>query len=802
LVSLLDEDQVIDAERFPNFASFSRQATWYRNATSVSESTPHSLPAIVGGRYPSPDDHRLPTAHDYPNSLFTLLAGSYDFNVIEAVTELCPRSLLSRLPPPRSRLFTWCSDLAIIYLHALLPPRLADDLPSVSHSWRNFAAGSQPLALGEPKASFEVYLERITGADRALHFLHVNLPHYPWVYLPSGRQYSLYEDQIEGVAGTDETGDDPDTWTTDEWLVAQSYQRHLLQVGMVDRLLGQLLDKLRAVEIFDSALVVVTADHGTSFEPGQPRRLTTRANYPEILGVPLFIKAPHQEDGITDDRNVETVDILPTVAELLGESLPWEADGRSLVDRSGPERPQKVLVSDLGAKLLFDAHLELGPALARKLQWFGSGSWDGVFLQGLEPGLAAIQEEAVDAPITCRIEHEAFFSNVDLDAPVVLTHVTGSVSRPEGPKGASFLPLEIVIKVNGRIAAATRTRQVRGEERFSAVISDRDLVPGRNHLELLAVVEGPNGRRLQPLAGQPTPFSWGTRLSFGAGGNGIAFRGRGWSAPDLDFVWSDGPLSELVLPATGPGSPVTLTARLKAFLPRQLPRQRIRVLVNRQLAGEWILEGDAFEDVSLIIPERLFSELEQTVLTFETPDATSPKALGLSDDIRSLGFCLNSITLDRATNVRRYEWGEVLRFGTEGNAQPFQTSGWAVPEPGISWNDGGRAILDLLVSRPTTKPLTLRASLKPFIAGSRKEQRVRVIANGEQIGEWRLRTDDFRSVSARIPARLIKEQRVRLVFETPDATSPAELGVSPDERRLAIALESLQLIEGIWVGPR
>jgi hypothetical protein len=220
------------------------------------------------------------------------------------------------------------------------------------------------------------------------------------------------------------------------------------------------------------------------------------------------------------------------------------------------------------------------------------------------------------------------------------------------------------------------------------------------------------------------------------------------------------------------------------------------------LAGEWILEGDAFEDVSLIIPERLFSELEQTVLTFETPDATSPKALGLSDDIRSLGFCLNSITLDRATNVRRYEWGEVLRFGTEGNAQPFQTSGWAVPEPGISWNDGGRAILDLLVSRPTTKPLTLRASLKPFIAGSRKEQRVRVIANGEQIGEWRLRTDDFRSVSARIPARLIKEQRVRLVFETPDATSPAELGVSPDERRLAIALESLQLIEGIWVGPR
>jgi hypothetical protein len=792
LVSLLDENRMIDAGRFPSFAWFSQHATWYRNASTVSESTPHSLPAIVGGRYPSPEQGRLPNARDYPESLFALLGGSYDFNVIEAVTELCPRSLLTGLPHRRARLSTWFSDLAVVYLHALLPTVLSEGLPSISHTWRNFAAGGKPSVLGEPKASFEAYLGRITGGDRALHFLHVNLPHYPWVYLPSGRQYSLYEDQIEAVAGTDETAATPDTWTTEEWLVAQSYQRHLLQVGMVDWLLGRLLSRLREEGVLDSAVVVVTADHGVSFQPGQPRRLTTPDNHPEILGVPLFIKAPHQDVGFIDDRNVETIDILPTVAELLGESLPWETDGHSLVGLSGPERPHKVLVADHGPRLEFDASLDLQPALFRKLEWFGSGSWDSVYMRDLELARAPVEKTQDAVPIGYRIEREAFFRNVDLNAPLVLTHITGLIRRPAP---APFRPLQLAVKVNGTLAAATRTRLVRGEERFSAVISDQHLVAGRNRLELFSVREAPDGRRLRLLAGERSVFDWGEKLDFGSEGKGTEFRSRGWSAPEADFVWSNGLLSELVLPATAPGAPVMLTARLKAFVSKQLPRQRIRVLINGQVAGEWLLEADEFRDLNLLIPNSFFGDPAQTVVTFETPDATSPKALGLSDDIRVLGFCLHSMTLERAVNVPGYEWGEVLKFGSENDLKPLQSSGWAVPEAGFTWNDGTRATVDLLIGRPTDKSVTLQAFLKPFLAGTRKEQRVRVIANGEPVDEWNLRIDDFQAVITTIPAKLLKQPVVRLVFETPDAVSPAELGVGVDERRLAIALATLRLTE-------
>ena len=56
------------------------------------------------------------------------------------------------------------------------------------------------------------------------------------------------------------------------WLVKVSYQRHLLQLGLADRLLGELLARLRRLELYRDALVVVVADHGIGFHLGVERR--------------------------------------------------------------------------------------------------------------------------------------------------------------------------------------------------------------------------------------------------------------------------------------------------------------------------------------------------------------------------------------------------------------------------------------------------------------------------------------------------------------------------------------------------
>ena len=72
--SVMDGEERIDAGRYPSFAALARDATWYRRATTVAETTYDAVPAILTGRYPRPDG--LPHAIDYPHSLFTLLAGT------------------------------------------------------------------------------------------------------------------------------------------------------------------------------------------------------------------------------------------------------------------------------------------------------------------------------------------------------------------------------------------------------------------------------------------------------------------------------------------------------------------------------------------------------------------------------------------------------------------------------------------------------------------------------------------------------------------------------------------------------
>ena len=98
----------------------------------------------------------------------------------------------------------------------------------------------------------------------------------------------------------------------------------------MDRDLGLLIRHLRRAGLFDRALIAVVADHGYAFEVGvKDRRQVTESNIAQIAPVPFFVKAPGQRRGRIDDRLVRTVDMLPTIADLLGVRIPWPHDGRS-----------------------------------------------------------------------------------------------------------------------------------------------------------------------------------------------------------------------------------------------------------------------------------------------------------------------------------------------------------------------------------------------------------------------------------------------------------------------------------------
>src|SRR4029079_18433608 len=72
---LMKPDGGLDAERYPGFAELASKSTWYRNATTVHDSTVKSIPAMLDGRWPS--NLRRPLVADHPVNLFTLLRRRY-----------------------------------------------------------------------------------------------------------------------------------------------------------------------------------------------------------------------------------------------------------------------------------------------------------------------------------------------------------------------------------------------------------------------------------------------------------------------------------------------------------------------------------------------------------------------------------------------------------------------------------------------------------------------------------------------------------------------------------------------------
>jgi len=109
----------------------------------------------------------------------------------------------------------------------------------------------------------------------------------------------------------------------------RGYQRHLLQVGFVDRLLGQVLDRLQQTGLYERSLILLTSDHGICFRYGELRRDVTKSNAIDLLPVVLMMKLPGEKKGGVNDRNVENPLIFyPRLLILCISRFPGRRMGR------------------------------------------------------------------------------------------------------------------------------------------------------------------------------------------------------------------------------------------------------------------------------------------------------------------------------------------------------------------------------------------------------------------------------------------------------------------------------------------
>jgi hypothetical protein len=502
-ISLMDARKEIDAASYPSFGRLAATSTWYRNATTVADGTFVAVPAILAGQSPAP---RLPTSRQYPRSVFTLLGGSYDVHALEPITHVCPTQICARSPaePTAARLRSLASDLGIVEGHLLLPADLAAGLPPIDRDYEDFGAEDRavqasraadlaaPPAQGAPPlAGDDVFAGRLRDAERfvqsvgpqgarpPLYVGHFEVPHVPWRLLPSGHQYPVEGPSLPGL--TDQT------WTRNRYLVHQAMGRHMLQLGYADRLLGRLIQRLEEVGLWDRALVVVTADHGVGLRPGGSRRPVTTADFPGIAGVPLFVKAPQQRSAAVDDGPARTIDILPTIAAVVG-APGYAGDGVPLTTSRPATAPsvrngRRARLIGIGGLDAFVSARDAELARQRRILPRGLAS---VFDLGPNPRLLGRRLSALrirSSPERAHIDGAAAFARVTPRSGVLPVYVTGQLTR----KARNSRPLAVA--VNGRIRAVGRSYASGGDQRFSMLIPPSTLRPGRNAIEVLAVLD-------------------------------------------------------------------------------------------------------------------------------------------------------------------------------------------------------------------------------------------------------------------------------------------------------------------------
>lgn len=102
-------------------------------------------------------------------------------------------------------------------------------------------------------------------------------------------------------------------------------------VAYTDAQIGRLLHALEQNGLQENTIIIVVADHGEEFmEHGRWGHWENNL-YDEVLRVPLIIHLPTSQGTCVVERQVRTLDLMPTILELCGGLSLDGMEGRSLV---------------------------------------------------------------------------------------------------------------------------------------------------------------------------------------------------------------------------------------------------------------------------------------------------------------------------------------------------------------------------------------------------------------------------------------------------------------------------------------
>ena len=497
--TLVDANDELDTERYPGFAELAKNATWFKNAYTVYDSTERAQPAIMDGNLPEkdqpadplgpPEQHLHAVRQEPPDERER---GGHLGLLARPLRGHAPRGVVRQpdlldVRGPRARL----AARGLAAGHRERPGQRVRELGELRRQRRRGGGRARPPRSVNTRSNlnggravrFQEWIDNIVPGRRpALNFKHTLMPHVPWQYLPSGKRYrKAPNDVIPGLSNQsfEDTGQ-----------LNVLLQRHFLQTGFADLELQHLWKHLKDEGLWDDSLIVVAADHGVAFPHARERRRLSRENARRrSRRCRSSSRRPTRRTGKTDDAWVETIDILPTIFDILNLDPRVKMDGRSAFSDEVQNRDElRILIRNSFEVLRIPADTftrERRAIIDRNQRLFGSGA-DGperLYEIGPNPELIGQPASAAGEELDVDLSYQRDYGNVGADPLYVPVHVVGRVNGPDRH------PRDIAVAVNGTIHAVGNTFKLAvGDdgELVSVIVPESAFQKGRNRVQVFA----------------------------------------------------------------------------------------------------------------------------------------------------------------------------------------------------------------------------------------------------------------------------------------------------------------------------
>jgi len=123
--------------------------------------------------------------------------------------------------------------------------------------------------------------------------------------------------------------DIPDTGKISDKKAKELKRAYYACVTYSDKLIGEVIDELKKLKLYDNTIIVLIGDHG--YHLGEHTMWTKHNNYELSLNAPMLIHVPLLKSNVTVNSLTEFIDIYPTLCELAGIDIPNTTDGESMV---------------------------------------------------------------------------------------------------------------------------------------------------------------------------------------------------------------------------------------------------------------------------------------------------------------------------------------------------------------------------------------------------------------------------------------------------------------------------------------